>query len=203
MPLADDNPAGRSHTVPARPSHHRFGAGSQGGRFRAALAAPDPAKACSVLIESEPGLVCCFDAFSSRERPPRGRAAGFQQQTRCKNIRPVLNLRAGCADPTEAGGFEGSAPKPAPPSDHTPLVRRCAVRNALPFRERSEGRSKAAPQSAGWETQGASPSQSRMAASEPPLHRDMQAARSSMQAFGSLPSRTDVRQLSEVFEQSR
>ena len=127
MPLADDNPAGRSHTVPARPSHQRFGAGSQGGRFRAALAAPDPAKACSVLIESEPGLICCFDAFSSREREPRGRAAGFQQQTRWKNIRPDLNLRAGCADPTEAGGFEGSAPKPAPPSDHTPLVRRCAV----------------------------------------------------------------------------
>ena len=32
-----------------------------------------------------------------------------------------------------AGGFEGSAPKPAPPSDHIPLRRRCALgmRNRL------------------------------------------------------------------------
>ena len=38
-----------------------------------------------------------------------------------------LNLLRDCADPTHAGGFEGSAPKPAPPSDHIPLVRRCAA----------------------------------------------------------------------------
>ena len=32
-----------------------------------------------------------------------------------------------------AGGFQGSVPKPAPPSDHTPLRRRCAFSECRPF----------------------------------------------------------------------
>jgi hypothetical protein len=31
-----------------------------------------------------------------------------------------------------AGEFEGSVPKPAPPSDHTPLERRCAFGGWIP-----------------------------------------------------------------------
>src|SRR5258705_7443218 len=52
----------------------------------------------------------------------------------CRPITQPVSL--GCtasADISLLGDFKGSVPKPAPPSDHTPLRRRCAFSECRPF----------------------------------------------------------------------